>query len=72
MSPKRRITMQSLAKILGIHRHTLRTYLKHYKVDYKFAALSNHNLDLLVKTFRSVKPKSGIQYLIGFLRNHGL
>ena len=72
MSPKRRITLSHLADILGIHRHTLRTYLKHYKVDYQFAALSDAELDILVKTFRSVKPESGIRYLIGFLRWHGL
>jgi hypothetical protein len=41
-------------------------------VDYQFAALSNADLDILVKTFRSVKPESGIRYLIGFLRRHGL
>ena len=72
MSPKCRITLSHLADILGIHRHTLRTYLKHYKVDYQFAALSDAELDILVKTFRSVKPESGIRYLIGFLRWHGL
>lgn len=72
MSPKRRITLTSLAKLIGIHRHTLRTYLKHYNVDYKFAVLSDSDLDLLVKTFRSVKPESGIQYLVGFLRRHGV
>lgn len=72
MSPKRRITLAALARLLGIHRHTLRTYLKHYNVDYKFAALSDGDLDILVKTFRSVKPESGIRYLVGFLRRHGL
>ena len=51
MSPKRRITLTCLADILGIHRHTLQTYLKHYKVDYQFVALLDADLDILVKTF---------------------
>lgn len=64
--------LQKFLASTDIRPHTLHTYLKYYKVDYKFAALSDHNLDLLVKTFWSIKPESGIQYLIGFLRNHGL
>jgi hypothetical protein len=72
MSPKRRITLTKLAKLLGIHRHTLRTYLKHYNVDYKFATLSDGDLDILVKVFRSANPESGVRYLVGFLRTHGL
>jgi hypothetical protein len=72
MSPKRRITLSKLARLLGIHRHTLRTYLRHYGVDYKFTALSDDDLDTLVKVFRSANPESGMRYLVGFLRTHGL
>lgn len=72
MSPKRRITMTKLARLLGIHRHTLRAHLKHHDVDYKFAALSDADLDILVKVYRSANPESGIRYLVGFLRTHGL
>lgn len=72
MNPTRRITLTALAKAIGVHRHTLRAYLKLHNVDRKFSQLSDQDLDILVKTFRSEKPESGIRYLIGFLRRHGL
>jgi hypothetical protein len=72
MDTSRHISLTKLAKVLGIHRNTLRMYLKKYKVDYKFSDMSNEDLDLLVKTFRAENPDSGIRYLIGFLRRHGV
>lgn len=72
MSAKRRISVSKLAEIMGISRHTLTAHLKKHGVFYKFSALSDHDLDLLVKTFRQTKPDSGLRYLIGFLRTHGV
>jgi hypothetical protein len=72
LSPKRRITLTKLAKILNMHRHTLTHYLKVNKVNYKFATLPDADLDKLVKVFRATNPDIGIRYLIAFLRRHGL
>jgi hypothetical protein len=72
MNPSRRISLTKLANVLGIHRNTLRMYLKKYKVDHNFSDLSDQDLDLLVKSFRAENPDSGIHYLVGFLRRHGL
>jgi hypothetical protein len=72
MDPKRKITLTKLAKSMGLHRNTLRYYLKEYDVDYSFHNLSDNDLDLLVQTFRKAKPSSGLSYLVGFLRSHGL
>jgi hypothetical protein len=72
MSPRRRITLTHLAKVLGIHRHTLWYYLKLNNVDYSFSVLSNADLDTLVKSFRSARPDLGLRTLIGFLRSHHL
>ena len=72
MDPRRRIPLIRLAKKLGIHRNTLRYYLKAYNVDNQFSVISDANLDTLVKTFRETKPDSGLRYLVGFLRQHGL
>jgi hypothetical protein len=72
MDASRHISLTKLASVLGIHRNTLRMYLRKYKVDYKFSDMSNEDLDLLVKSFRAENPDSGIRYLIGFLRRHGL
>jgi hypothetical protein len=72
MDPRRRIPLVQLANKLGIHRNTLRYYLKAYNVDNQFSAISDADLDILVKTFRETKPDSGLRYLVGFLVNMGL
>ncbi|TDL26459.1 hypothetical protein BD410DRAFT_705102, partial [Rickenella mellea] len=61
-----------LAKMLGLHRNTLRYYLRLYGVERKFTELSDDDLDKLVRVFKTTKPESGIRYLVGFLRRHGL
>ncbi|KAJ7016856.1 hypothetical protein C8F04DRAFT_901190, partial [Mycena alexandri] len=61
-----------LAKILDVSRPTLIKHLKAHGVLYKFTDLSRSELDALVKSFRDSKPDSGIRYLIGHLRRHGL
>lgn len=72
MDSKRNISISKLAKSVGVHRNTLRYYLKFHNVDTKFSSVSDKDLDLLVKTFRHTNPDSGIRYLVGFLRRHGL
>lgn len=72
MDPRRKISISKLAQCIGVHRNTLAYYLKHHKVDTKFSALSDKDLDLLVKSYRHTNPESGIRYLIGFLCHHGL
>ncbi|KAK6991709.1 hypothetical protein R3P38DRAFT_2471921, partial [Favolaschia claudopus] len=42
------------------------------RVHKKFTQLSKADLDQLVKSFRKAKPDSGIRYLVGFLRCHGI
>ncbi|KAJ7779769.1 hypothetical protein B0H16DRAFT_1237239, partial [Mycena metata] len=61
-----------LAKILGVDRPTLIKHLKANGVYSNFTSLSKSELDTLVKSFRTAKPNSGVRYLIGFLRWHGL
>jgi hypothetical protein len=46
--------------------------MKRHNVFRAYANLSNGDLDVLVNTFKARKPESGIRYLIGFLRHHGL
>ncbi|KAK6968889.1 Integrase catalytic domain-containing protein [Favolaschia claudopus] len=72
VAPGRRITLTKLAALAGVHRHTLRAYLIKYGVYERFCNISDHDLDLLVKTFKSAKPTSGVSYVIAFLRRHGL
>ncbi|KAJ7110418.1 hypothetical protein C8R44DRAFT_586549, partial [Mycena epipterygia] len=61
-----------LANGLGIHRNTLRNYLKYYGVYKRYSDLSDQDLDILTKHFKRAKPSSGLRYLIGFLRTHGV
>ena len=72
MSPHRAIPIAKLAKVLKIHPETLKHEMKRHGVTREFAALSDRDLDRLVKVYKSTKPDSGIRYLIGFLRYHGL
>ncbi|KAJ7146579.1 hypothetical protein C8R44DRAFT_591430, partial [Mycena epipterygia] len=61
-----------LAQAMGISAPTLRNHLRANGVDTKFAALSKTELDALIKSFCNAKPDSGVRYLIGFLRRHGV
>ncbi|KAJ7720595.1 hypothetical protein DFH07DRAFT_760769 [Mycena maculata] len=72
MAPGRHITLTKLADLAGVHHHTLRAYLVKHGVYQQFCSISDHDLDLLVKTFKSTKPTSGLSYVIGFLRRHSL
>ncbi|KIM92304.1 hypothetical protein PILCRDRAFT_118051 [Piloderma croceum F 1598] len=71
-STHRAIPITKLANVLKIHRHTLEHEIERNGVTRQFAALSDCDLDRLVKVFKSTKPDSGICYLVGFLRYHGL
>ena len=53
-----------------MHRDTLQNYMKLYWINQQFTALSNSDLDLLVKHFKNICPQSGMWYLISFLQTH--
>ncbi|KAG1742891.1 hypothetical protein EDB19DRAFT_1608461, partial [Suillus lakei] len=61
-----------LARTLGLHRNTLRLFMKHHGVKRKYSKLTNADLDILVKEFKKKRPDSGIRYIVGFLRRNGL
>ncbi|KAJ7477545.1 hypothetical protein FB451DRAFT_960025, partial [Mycena latifolia] len=61
-----------LADALGMHRNTLRNYLKLYGVYGRYSDISDRDLDILTHHFKRTKPSSGLRYLIGFLRTHGV
>jgi hypothetical protein len=71
-STHRAIPITKLATALKIHPHTLEHEMRRHGVTRQFAALSNADLDCLVKVYKSTKPDSGIRYLVSFLRYHGL
>ena len=57
---------------MKVHRNTLSLWMKRHNLQQQYSNLSNADLDMLVKTFKAQKPESGMRYLIGFLRYHGL
>ncbi|KAG1832280.1 hypothetical protein F4604DRAFT_1526513, partial [Suillus subluteus] len=61
-----------LADILGVHRNTLRLYMKCHSIQRKYSELTNADLDALIQEFKKKRPDSSIRYIIGFLRRHGI
>jgi hypothetical protein len=66
------LKLTELAKLLGIHRNVLRLYMKRHGILREYSAISDADLDDLVRTFKIQKPESGLRYIVSFLRNHGL
>ncbi|KAI5981791.1 hypothetical protein EDC04DRAFT_2526089, partial [Pisolithus marmoratus] len=61
-----------LARVLGVHRNTLRRYMKNYGLERKYTDITDPDLDHLLAEFKKRRPESGVRYIIGFLRMHGL
>ncbi|KAG1851932.1 hypothetical protein F4604DRAFT_1592257, partial [Suillus subluteus] len=61
-----------LADILGVHRNTLRLYMKHHGIQRKYSEITNTDLDALIQEFKKKRLDSGIRYIIGFLHRHGI
>ena len=69
---ERHIKLNELADVLKCHRMTLFRHMKKHGLTRQYAALSNNDLDILVKGFKRDKPESGLRYLMGFMRMHGV
>ena len=46
--------------------------MKHHSIERKYSQLSNADLDDLITEFKKRRPDSGIRYIVGFLRRHGI
>ncbi|KAJ7871558.1 hypothetical protein B0H13DRAFT_2349849 [Mycena leptocephala] len=68
----RNIKKSALATALNVHRHTLRKRLVEQGLNTKFDTLDDHELDSLTHEFKAKKPTSGLRYLRGHLRTHGV
>ncbi|KAN0086288.1 hypothetical protein V8E55_007425 [Tylopilus felleus] len=67
----RNIKLTELARVLGIHRNTLRAYMKKHGIKRTYSTLSNEELDQLVRQFKVKRPESGLTYAMGHLRAQG-
>lgn len=68
LSGDRRITVVALAKVLGVHRNTLRTKVKELDITTSFDIVSDNDLDAMVRTYRQEHPDAGRSYTAGHLR----
>jgi hypothetical protein len=72
LSSRRKITLQQIADTLGIHRNTLRYHMKKHGVSQCFSQIADRDLDMLLRMYKVHKPSSGLRYVIGFLKRHGV
>ena len=72
VSSTHHITLGQLASLLGIHRNTLRYKLRRLGLHKQFSAITDNELDNIIKTYKRLRPTSGLRYTTGFLRCHDL
>ncbi|KAF8503161.1 hypothetical protein JB92DRAFT_2739544 [Gautieria morchelliformis] len=72
VSGNRRLSLQLLSQLLGIHRNTLRYKLQEMGLSRCFSTLNDIDLDLLLKLYKQLRPNSGLRYTMGFLGHHGV
>jgi len=72
ISNSRNISCAELARSLGIHRNTLRLYMQHHGIEQKYTPIGDSDLDNLVTACKKKHPDSGIRYIMGFMRAHGI
>lgn len=72
MDPSRKISMRRLARALGVHRNTLKSYLNEYGIGTEFSQLDDTDLDQIIRDFRTQYPQSGWRYVSSHLRRRGL
>jgi hypothetical protein len=71
--PGRNITISRIATTLGVHRNSIKNYMKLYKiVRQPFSTTVDSQLDSMIKRFKDSHPNTGIRYIRGFLLQQGL
>lgn len=67
-APCQRLTIQTLAQALGVHRNMLHKHIQYHRISKKFTPISNTELDAILCAYKQHKPTSGLRYAMGFLR----
>ncbi|KAK7005481.1 hypothetical protein R3P38DRAFT_3604766 [Favolaschia claudopus] len=71
-SANRNIKLNTLADALNVHRHTLRKRMRELGLAKRFDDIDDHDLDNITRQYKVKKPTSGLRYLRGHFRRHGL
>lgn len=69
-SSHRTVELEELADLMGTHRNALQRHMKRRNVEKQY--YSNFDPYPLVRTLKEKKTESGLQYVTGFPRKHGL
>ncbi|KAF4621495.1 hypothetical protein D9613_001244 [Agrocybe pediades] len=70
LSSGRRISQSALAKVLGVHRHTLRAKIKEYGLSIpSYSDVGDEELDEIIRAYRIQHPDAGRGYMLGHLRS---
>jgi len=70
--PSRNISKTQLARVLGIHRSTLKKNMDKFGIHFKYSSIEDADLDALVRAYKVKKPGTGFRYVRGYLRSVGL
>ncbi|KAK7027069.1 hypothetical protein R3P38DRAFT_2527204 [Favolaschia claudopus] len=71
-APSRNIKLNDLAAALKVHRHTLRKRMRELGLKKGFDDIGDQDLDAITRKYKAKKPTSGLRYLRGHFRRHGL
>ena len=68
----RNISISRVATSLGVHRNSVKRYMKLYDITRQpFSTISDVLLDSMIRSFKDSHPNSGIRYIRGFLLQQG-
>lgn len=69
----RNISISRIASTLGVHRNSIKNYMKLYKIVRQlFSEVSDPLLDSTIRRFKDFHPNAGIRYIRGFLLQQGI
>jgi hypothetical protein len=69
--PQAGINLTATAATIELHRHTVRSYLRRFEIEYQHSDISDHDLDTYIRNFRAKHPDSGVRYIFAALRVRG-
>lgn len=72
LSSNRLISISRIARTLGISRDLVYKHMRTHNITRNYSAVTNAQLDVMLKAYRQYRPDSGRSYVAGFLRKHGL
>ena len=70
--PSRNLPKTKLARVLGVHRNTLKKKMDEAGVRSEYSSIEDENLDMLVAAYKTQKPDAGFRYALGHLRAVGI